>query len=304
MCPAFGKKCNKCGIDNHFAVACRVKNIRNVERDEATSEEEIFVGNVNNSNKKVCDKSIWEENLFIENRKVKVRLDTGADVNIIPLKIFKFINKQFKVRPVQYMLKAFEGSSAKPIGVTNLHCTYKNHEIYDDFVIVEGATQILLSGQACVNLSLIKRINNITVKGNISSERERFMEKNIEIFIGFGKFPGKHSITTKEKFETVCYPPTKIPIAIREEFKKELDRLVARNAIVKVEEISPQASINRIVAVEKASGKIRLCLDPSDINSQIVRKPKVGISIEEVCSNLAGKKIFSVFDLAEGYHHL
>nr|CAH7755348.1 unnamed protein product [Callosobruchus chinensis] len=107
MCPAFGKKCKKCGIDNHFAVACRVKNIRNVERNKATSEEEIFVGNVNNRFKKACDKSIWEENLFIENRKVKVRFDTGADVNIIPLKIFKFINKQFKVRPVQYMLKAF-----------------------------------------------------------------------------------------------------------------------------------------------------------------------------------------------------
>nr|CAH7764030.1 unnamed protein product [Callosobruchus chinensis] len=41
MCPAFGKKCKKCGVDNHFAVACRVKNIRNVERDEAKQRRNI-----------------------------------------------------------------------------------------------------------------------------------------------------------------------------------------------------------------------------------------------------------------------
>ena len=85
---------------------------------------------------------------------------------------------------------------------------------------------------------------------------------------------------------------------------KESDRLVCRKAIVKVDEIKPEASINRIVIVEKSNGKIRLCLDPSDMNSQIVRKPKIGLNIEEVASNLRDKIVFTVFDLAKGYHHL
>lgn len=311
QCPAYGKKCNKCGLENHFAVACKVRNVRNVgeenDRDNDSSEDEIFVRNVHKKNPKDNDNrvSAWEETLYIENKKFKVRLDTGADVSVMPLNIFKYVNKQFKVRSTNYVLKGFEGSEAKTIGISNLHCKYKGTDIYEDFVIVDGASQVLLSGQACTNLNLIKRINIINLNVlDKSVEKEKILQDNSEIFIGFGRFPGKHNITVKENFEPVSRPPTKVPLAIRGELKKELDRLIARKAIVKVGEMSPMASVNRIVLVEKSNGKIRLCLDPSDLNSQIIRKPKVGLNIEEVCSSLVGKKLFTVFDLAEGYHHL
>lgn len=305
-CPAFGKKCNKCGLLNHFAISCKVRNttVRNIEKQShgESSEEDVFVGNVGTG----ARVSAWEEYLYIEDKKFKIRLDTGADVSVMPIRIFKCINKQFKIRPTTYILKGFEGTSAKTIGICNLHCKYKGRDTYEDFVVVEGATQILLSGQACTKLSLIKRINNINnISLNDNSVRkDAFIQKNFEIFKGFGRFPGKHNITVKENFEAVSRPPTKVPLAIRDELKKELDRLVDRKAIVKVEEMSPMASINRIVVVEKPNGKLRLCLDPSDLNSQIIRKPNVGLNIEEVCSNLVDKKVFTVFDLAEGYHHL
>lgn len=47
-CPAYGKKCNKCGILNHFAKSCKVRNIKNVEEEEGESScSEIFIGSVN-----------------------------------------------------------------------------------------------------------------------------------------------------------------------------------------------------------------------------------------------------------------
>lgn len=248
--------------------------------------------------------TVWEEIIIIENKKFKVRLDTGADVSIIPLNIFKSVDKQFKIRPAEYMLKGFEGSKAKPIGVCNLHCIYKSNEIYEYFVIVNGANQILLGGGACLKLNLIKRINSCMKNVENVKEKDNFVMSNIDIFSGYGCFPGEHNIPTKENFESVSHPPTKVPFAIRKALKQELDRLVHRNAIVKVDTIIPQASINRMVIVEKANGKIRLCLDPSDLNNQIIRKPKLGLNIEDVCVSLKGKKYFSVFDLAEGYHHL
>ncbi|XP_050510413.1 uncharacterized protein LOC126887113 [Diabrotica virgifera virgifera] len=165
-CPAYGKACNKCGILNHFSKSCRVKNVKNVEHEDGDSSSEIFVDNVNLSNNVVaCNSSrgsIWEEFLEIEGRKIKTKLDTGADVNIIPLKIFKYVNKQFRVRPTEYILKAFEGTVAKPIGIVNLNCKFKNKEIFEDFVIVEGANQVLIGGQACLHLNLIKRINIVS----------------------------------------------------------------------------------------------------------------------------------------------
>ncbi|XP_072375199.1 uncharacterized protein [Diabrotica undecimpunctata] len=247
-CPAYGKKCNKCGLKNHYAVACKVKNIKSTEKDdcESTSSNEFFVRNVN-SRKKVCNVDLidtWEEYIEVENYKLKAKLDTGADVNVIPLNVYKKFNCQFKTRPTEYVLKAFDGNVSHSIGVVNLNVKWS------------------------------------------------------------GKFPGTYEITTNDKFEPVCYPPTKCPIKIRNSLKTELDRLVQRKAIVKVENIDPRASINRMVIVEKSNGKLRICLDPSDLNKHIVRKPRVGESIEEICSKLLNKNVYSVFDLSESYHQL
>lgn len=316
-CPAFGKPCKKCGRLNHFAVSCRVsnaRNVRHVEQDYSSDESgtsDIFVRNIDSNNKCTCSRlncvhknDMWNESIIIEDKKIQIKLDTGADVNVMPLEIFKLVNRQFKIRPIHYMLKALEGTQVESLGIVNLGCRYRNRESYEDFVIVKGANQVLLSGQACLNLKLIKRISNVIKVDTASSEKEQFIALNAEIFEGHGKFPGKFKITTVEDFEAVGYPPTKIPIAIRDPVKKELDRLVARNAIVEVHTIDNRASINRMVIVEKQNGKIRLCLDPSDLNKQIIRKPRLIPTIDEVCSKLSEKKFFTVFDLSEGYHHL
>lgn len=302
-CPAYGKKCNKCNKLNHFAVSCKVKNIKNVgqegDGDGTSSSEEIFVGNINACSS--SKKGIWDEIIEIEGKEFKIRLDTGADVNVLPMKSFKSINKQCSIKKTDYVLKAFEGTISKPVGVVNLCCRYKNRSVYEKFVIVEGANQILLGGQACLHLNLMKRVDKIS--SELSIDKEKFVKENLDIFNGTGKFPGKCQITTKN-FEAVSHPPARIPHAIRAALKNELDRLVKRKAIVMVHDIDPRASINRMVIVEKTNGKLRLCLDPSDLNKQIVRKPRLTPSIEETFSKLNGKSIFTVFDLSEGYHHL
>lgn len=314
-CPAFGKKCKKCGILNHFAVSCRVKNVKSVDpENNSDSSSDIFIRNVNKAcsctNRDCIHRNIWDEIVEIENKKVKLKLDTGADISIIPEKSFERVNKQFKVRHTDYIVKGFEGTKAKTVGIVNLFCKFKNRSIYEDFVIVKGATRILLSGQACVDLGLVKRINKIDkidANSHGSSpdlDKDSFINKNSDIFSGHGRFSGKFKITTIANFEAVSYPPTKIPRAIRDSLKNELDRLVERKAIFKINEIDPRASINRMVIIEKPNGKLRLCLDPSDLNKQIVRKPRAVSTIEEICASIIGKKIFTVFDLAEGYHHL
>lgn len=70
-------------------------------------------------------------------------------------------------------------------------------------------------------------MNNVET---VSSDKKQFLVQNSKIFDGHGKFPGKNKITTIEEFETVGYPPTKIPIAIRDAVKKMLNRLVNRKA--------------------------------------------------------------------------
>ncbi|KAK9719170.1 hypothetical protein QE152_g22857 [Popillia japonica] len=39
-CPAYGKKCTKCGTLNHFARACRIKNVKEVQEDNTDTDNE------------------------------------------------------------------------------------------------------------------------------------------------------------------------------------------------------------------------------------------------------------------------
>jgi hypothetical protein len=66
---------------------------------------------------------------------------------------------------------------------------------------------------------------------------------------------------------------------------------VNRNAIVKVEQLVSRAWINKIVLTEKANKKVRLCLDPSDLNKCVVRQPHMMPTITDFSEKLAGKKI-------------
>lgn len=55
------------------------------------------------------------------------------------------------------------------------------------------------------------------------------------------------------------------------------------------------------MVIEKRNGSLRLCLDPKDLNKAIKREHYRIPTIQEVSSELAGKKVFSTLDLKDGY---
>jgi len=120
----------------------------------------IIVKNVNFVELKICVDEIIE----IENKKIRLKLDTGADISVIPKEIFQKMDTHFKIRNTGCIIKGFEGTKAKTEGIVNLLCKYKDNSIYEDFVIIEGATKVLLGGQACVNLGLVKRVNKVELR--------------------------------------------------------------------------------------------------------------------------------------------
>ena len=69
--------------------------------------------------------------------------------------------------------------------------------------------------------------------------------------------------------------------------------LVAQNAITPVKE--PTKWINIMVAVRKP-GKIRLCIDPKDLNKAIKRPHYPLPTIEDILPKLTNAKLFSVLD--------
>ncbi|TGZ48699.1 Uncharacterized protein DBV15_12714 [Temnothorax longispinosus] len=80
--------------------------------------DQVEIGNIN---------SRWFEMIQINNSIVKFKLDTGADVNVLPLKIYNKVKKsKVKLESASIILESFGGTKIKPLGIAELLCTIKD----------------------------------------------------------------------------------------------------------------------------------------------------------------------------------
>ena len=91
------------------------------------------------------------------------------------------------------------------------------------------------------------------------------------MFTGIGLFPGEHRIKVDPEVESVIHAARKISIALQKRLEKELQDMQKKGVIASVEE--PTEWVSSLVVVEKReSGKLRICLDPRDLNWAIRRE--------------------------------
>ena len=117
---------------------------------------------------------------------------------------------------------------------------------------------------------------------------------NNDVFEGTGWLPGVYRLETDPSVKPVVHPPRKIPITLRDKLKIELDRLTDRKIIVPVTE--PTQWVNYLVIVEKSNSKLRICLDPRDLNKAIQRSHYPMSTVEQLLPDLKNAKVFSVAD--------
>lgn len=76
----------------------------------------------------------------------------------------------------------------------------------------------------------------------------------------------------------------------------------SRNGILtKIEEGEPTSLVNSLVYRRKQNGRLRLCLDPKDLNAAIQREHHVTPTLEEILPKLPGATVFSIVDAKCGY---
>ena len=86
---------------------------------------------------------------------------------------------------------------------------------------------------------------------------------------------------------------------MKEPLKHKLAELTKQGNITKVEEPTPW--ISNMVAVMKPN-KLRLCIDPRDLN-RATKRPKYQMpTLEEVLPTLSKAKIFTVLDAKDRFH--
>lgn len=297
-CPAWGKRCTKCNRMNHFAVVCRSN--RNNRVHEVTTQEDdpteyLFVDSIQN---KVETQNDWLLDLKLGVRGVKksFKIDTGSDVNIIPQSVLSSLKEKCEIKPTHARLEGYFGKVAKPLGKVTLQVEFKSKYYPIEFMVVDTDRVPVLGRDTSVELGVVKRVRSVVATQGL-------LEKYSDVFEGLGTIKGVvYDMKMKPDAKPVVNPPRRVPYALRNRLKESLDNLVKDDVIETVTE--PTEWVNPLITVEKPDGKLRLCLDPTELNKAIMREHYPMKTVEEVAATLDGAKVFSVLDASQAFHQI
>ena len=104
-------------------------------------------------------------------------------------------------------------------------------------------------------------------------------------FDQIGDMSGEYDIKTDPSVPPVQHGRHKVPIEHKAEIKKELNEMVRQGIIVKQMELTPWVS--SLTYPKKPNGKLRICLDPKDLNKAIIRENHKAPTLKEMhtCTN-------------------
>ncbi|KAL4720370.1 hypothetical protein ACJJTC_014027 [Scirpophaga incertulas] len=188
LCPARGKICQKCKKMNHFSSVCRTKVIKEVTQEDG-EDENLFINSVSKNVNRIC--LDWSQNLLLENSVLcNFKLDTGADVNLIPYHVYKKLskNKNIKLSKSKYKLVAYNKTGIKTYGSIVLEVKIKDRSILIDFIITTSGFQPTLGRDSCILLGY--RV--------LSQSMSNFIKKRLRASL---KATSQTSFETKRKTE-------------------------------------------------------------------------------------------------------
>ena len=94
----------------------------------------------------------------------------------------------------------------------------------------------------------------------------------------------QHKIQIDPNATPVVHPPRRVSVALCEPLKEELQRVEKLGVIKKYTE--PTAWVHSLVVAKKKNSKLRVCLDPSDLNRAIMHEHFPLQTVEDMISRI------------------
>ena len=171
------------------------------------------------------------------------------------------------LKNTQTTLVLFNNSELKPLGTVELQTRNpKNGECYlIEYTMVSNGFKALLGAPSILQFSLTSvNVDNIMLVSGDTPNWSSVLADHKDVYAGEGKLEEKLHLNVDKTFLPVFLPVRKVPLAVKEPLKKEIDRLVAQEILKPVD--TPTDWVSSMVVVMKSNGKIRLCIDPKPLN--------------------------------------
>ena len=315
-CPAKDAHCRKCTKKGHYAKVCRAPDRKghntSVVKTDATSDGWI-ISSVNS----IKRRSGIVKRYRLRNHNVDFLVDTGSDVNTLPLWIYKRITQDYSLQQLQstsQRVSCYNNSSIPCCGVTDLELTDNegshllpflilDHQQIDPLIGVKSSLDLGLltaknssfSSDYRVNVSAVNGVDISTVLSLRNAYPDVFSDKVGDVGI-------THHINIDPNVPPVQHAQRRIQQPLLEPVKEKLDSLARQGLITPVSQ--PTSWVNSFVPVLKKNREIRICIDPKDLNLAIRREHYTIPVLSELTPQLKGAKFFSKFDVKHGFLHI
>ena len=209
-------------------------------------------------------------------------------------------------------LTMYNGAVIYPVVKCKLKCTRDGSSHVLEFQVVDGDVRPLLSAESCQRLNFLKvqvkdplhhvdtvsRDSQCTTSTSKTVIDDDILIEYADVFEGLGCLTDPYHIEIDPAAQPVIHPPRKVPVTLREPRRLELKRMEENDILTPVSEATDWLS--RMVTVVKPN-KLRICIDPKDLNRAIKRRHYPLPTIEEVATKLSKAKVFSVLDAKSGF---
>lgn len=157
-CPAYGKTCTSCSRKNHFRAVCQSKNVSAISTYDSSDNEEFFVTSIEKVYAIGDDDEVgypWIEQICIDGRKVAFKIDTGAQINVLPLNVYNRLDTKIELHRTNTKLRAFSGDKVKPIGMCSLFGRFENMSCEMKTAVVDIDIMPILGLQSSIDFGLV-----------------------------------------------------------------------------------------------------------------------------------------------------
>ena len=175
----------------------------------------------------------------------------------------------------------------------------------------QPTSQVCKPGELLALRKVKHPLNGKTSVSRLTLTKQDILSQYSGCFEGIGCFLGDpYKFHLKPDHKPARHAPRKVLVHLETAFKEEIDSLVKQGILEEVKEHTDW--VNSYVIVEKDTGnhhspnhtvekKLRICLDPRDLNEALEREPYHTRSVDEITAKLQGMTVFTIVDFKKGY---
>ena len=329
QCPAWGKTCFACNKQNHFQRQCMssnkfqrplVRSKTHMSQSRTHSVQQVRQVDIEVQQAMKTDETDEEYAFVLEEQRLKklpyaqvvingfpvnMLIDTGASVNILDEQTFRGFPEPIDLNRSHTTIHSYASPTPiKIMGHFEGQVRHKQNTVKAVFHVAKGDKGSLLSFVTASALGLIE-LNLNTIESSQPVTIDLLEKEHPQLFDGIGRLK---NFQVKLHIDEIVKPSAqqhrRIPFHIRKKVEDELNLLLEKGIIERIEGPTPWMSPIVTPVKPKEPDKVRICVDMRQANKAILRERHVTPTLEDIISDLNGAKKFSKLDLRAGYHQL